>query len=104
MTIDLIQLMLSGTVVLALIYASARIYEKYGVNLSEKPRGEIKIIDSIYLGKHGRLFLVEAEGQISLIAADNNNLSEIWTRDVSGSQQLPGTEKCLPTEQVQQKY
>ncbi len=104
MTIDLLQIMLSGAVVLALIYASARLYEKYGVNLTERPRGEIKIVDSIYLGKHGRLFLVKAEGQISLIAADSNTLSEIWTRDISSSRQLAGTEKCLPTEQVQKEY
>jgi hypothetical protein len=48
--------------------------------------------------------LVKAEGQISLIAADSNTLSEIWTRDISSSRQLAGTEKCLPTEQVQKEY
>lgn len=103
MTIDLSQILISGVIVLALIYASAKLYEKYGSNLAQKPSGAIKIIDSTYLGKHGRLFLVEAEGQISLIAADNNTLSEIWTRDISNPRQRVGTEKCSTAERVQEE-
>ena len=103
MTTDLLQILLSGLVVLALIYASAKLYEKYGINLAQKPSGEIKIVDSVYLGKHGRLFLVEAEGQISLIAADNSNLSVIWTREISGPRLSVGTKKCSSAEQVQEE-
>ena len=101
MTIDLLQIILSAVVVLALIYASAKLYEKYGTNLAQKPSGEIKVVDSVYLGKHGRLFLVEAEGQISLIAADNSNLSVIWTREISDPRLSAGTKKCSSAEQVQ---
>jgi flagellar biogenesis protein FliO len=102
-TIDLLQILLSAVVVLALIYASAKLYEKYGTNLAQKPSGEIKVVDSVYLGKHGRLFLVEAEGQISLIAADNSNLSVIWTREISDPRQSVGTKKCSSAEQVQEE-
>lgn len=101
MTIDLLQIILSAVVVLALIYASAKLYEKYGTNLAQKPSGEIKVVDSVYLGKHGRLFLVEAEGQISLIAADNSNLSVIWTREITDPRLSAGTKKCSSAEQVQ---
>ena len=103
MTIDLLQIILSALVVLALIYASAKLYEKYGTNLAQKPSGEIKVVDSVYLGKHGRLFLVEAEGQISLIAADNSNLSEIWTREISDPRLSVGTKKCSSAEQAQEE-
>ena len=103
MTADLLQIILSGVVVLALIYASAKLYEKYGTNLAQKPSGEIKVVDSVYLGKHGRLFLVEVESQISLIAADNNNLSVIWTREISEPRPPVGTERCSSAEQVQEE-
>jgi flagellar biogenesis protein FliO len=102
-TIDLLQILLSAVVVLALIYASAKLYEKYGTNLAQKPSGEIKVVDSVYLGKHGRLFLVEAEGQISLIAADNSNLSVIWTREISDPRLSVETKKCSSAEQVQEE-
>jgi flagellar biogenesis protein FliO len=102
-TTDLLQILLSGVVVLALIYASAKLYEKYGINLAQKPSGEIKVVDSVYLGKHGRLFLVEAEGQISLLAADNSTLSVIWTREVSGPRLPAGTKQCSSVEQVQEE-
>ena len=103
MTVDLLQIILSGVVVLALILASAKLYEKYGTNLAQKPSGEIKVVDSVYLGKHGRLFLVEVEGQISLIAADNSNLSVIWTREISDPRPSVGTEQCSSAEQVQEE-
>lgn len=102
MTTDLLQILLSGVVVLALIYASAKLYEKYGINLAQKPSGEIKVVDSVYLGKRGRLFLVEAEGQISLLAADSTTLSVIWTREVSDPRPPAGTKQCSSVEQVQE--
>ncbi len=103
MTIDLLQIILSGVVVLALIFASAKMYGKYGTKFVQKPGGEIKVIDSVYLGKHGRLFLVEVGGQISLIAADNSNLSVIWTREISDPRPPVGTEQCSSAEQVQEE-
>ena len=103
MTVDFLQIILSGVVVLALIYASAKLYEKYGTNLVQKPSGKIKVVDSAYLGKHGKLFLVEVEGQISLIAADNSSLSVIWTRDISEPRSPAGTEQCSSAEQVQEE-
>ena len=77
---DLIQIIAATLLVVALIFLTAKLYSRFTPDLSKRQDGKIKVLDSAYLGKQGKLLLIEAEGQISLLSMDNNSISEIWTK------------------------
>lgn len=80
---DLIQIVVATLLVVALIFLSAKFYSRYTPELSKRQEGRIKVLDSTYLGKQGKLLLIEVEDQISLLAVDNNSIVEIWTKKKS---------------------